>query len=50
MSQTVALPKDYRLEVANGNVPGVKMMQGFGERDSIGTTAAGEDLVEIQSA
>lgn len=36
--------KDFILEVAKGNVAGHEIMRGLGERDSIGTTAGGEDL------
>lgn len=36
--------KDFHLEVAKGNVAGHSIMRGVGERDSVGTTAAGEDV------
>jgi len=35
---------DFILEVVKGNVPGHRIMRGLGERDSIATTASGEDL------
>jgi len=36
--------KDYYSEVAAGNVSGSSIMRALGERESMGTTAAGEDL------
>jgi len=38
---------DFFLEVRRGNVPGYSILEGLGERDSIGTTAAGEDITRI---
>ena len=35
---------DFMLEVAKGNIPGHEMVQAFGERESMGTTVAGEDI------
>lgn len=35
---------DYPAEVALGNVPGRAIMRAFGERESMGTTATGEDI------
>lgn len=36
--------RDYKLEVLRGNVSGVAIMTGYGERESIGTTSTGEDI------
>lgn len=36
--------KDPILEIARGNIAGQRIMRGLGERDSVQTTAAGEDL------
>ena len=38
---------DSTLDIARGVVPGYAILRGFGERDSIGTTAQGEDLTRI---
>jgi hypothetical protein len=38
------LPPDFIHEVQRGNIPGQVILRGLGERDSIGTTANGEDL------
>ncbi len=38
------IPRDFITEVAMGNIPGHFIMRGLGERDSISTTAAGEDI------
>ncbi len=36
--------RDFNAEVVRGAVPGVAIMKGIGERESMGTTAAGEDI------
>ena len=35
---------DFKLEVLRGAIPGTAVMTGYGERESIGTTATGEDI------
>ena len=35
---------DFKLEVLRGAIPGIAVMTGYGERESIGTTATGEDM------
>ena len=38
------VPQDFLLEVTRGNITGMKIMRSLGERESIGTTANGEDV------
>ncbi len=40
----IGVTVDTIAEIAKGNVAGVKIMRGLGERDSIQTTAQGEDI------
>jgi len=41
---TYIVNKDPILEISIGNVPGQSIMRAFGERESMGTTAQGEDI------